>query len=371
MPGLSPVRMHDSLMSSAQENMQTTVTLAWATVLGESVSDICWSVDNGNLYAGSVSGELIASDENGESLFITHTHSAAITSIKSQPQGNLIATSGEDGKVHLSDASNGDLVETVIDDQQWAEVINWSPDGSLLAGAVGKKVFVLDEKHQVETWDGHPGIVGALDWAPNGKRLASCTNKGVYLWNVGSWEPVKVLDFPGAGITLAWNADGRALAAGTQDGFMHLRLQMPGTTPRQLSMSGYPGKVACLDWNPSIKGNQYCIATCGGNEVVLWYLQTKSGNRKAIPLRRHERAITKLAWSADGTLLVSADRSGRICFWSANGDFEFDMELGSEVTALAWHPKDFKLAIGHIDGSLRLFSFESGTRKTRGSDSTN
>ena len=361
MPGITTVKMHDSPMSSAKGNMQQTLTLAWATILGESISDICWSIDKGILYAGSVDGELIACDENGESLFITQLHNDAITSIKPQPKGNLLATSGEDGNVYLSEASNGELVDTVVDETKWAEVISWSPDGSVLAGAVGKKVFVRDHENKIQTWDGHPGIVGSLDWAPNGKRLASGTNKGVYLWNVGSWDPIKVLDFPGAAITLAWSPDGRALAAGTQDGFMHLRLQMPGTTPRQLSMSGYPGKVACLDWNPAIKAGQYCIATCGGNEVVLWYLQTKTGNRKAIPLRRHERAVTSLAWSADGSLLASADRSGRICFWRANGEFEFDMELGSEVTAMVWHPKDLKLAIGHIDGSLRSFLFELGT----------
>lgn len=358
MPDLNSVSLHQSPMSSANNSMQISTTLLWATVLGESVTDICWSDDNSALYAGSVDGELLAYDEQGEAIFISQTHSEALTSIKPQPGGKLLATSGEDGRVLLSDAKDGSLVETVIEDQQWAEVLSWSPEGSILAGAVGKKVFVRSPDKNIETWDGHPGIVGALGWAPNGKRLASGTNKGAFLWNVGSWDPVKVLDFPGAAISLAWNPDGRALAAGTQDGFMHLRLQTPGSNPRQLSMSGYPGKVVCLDWNPAMKDKQYCIATCGGNEVVLWYLEARTGNRKAVPLRRHERAITQLGWSADGSLLVSADRSGRICFWRANGEFEFDMELGSEVTAIAWHPQDFKLAIGNIDGSLRLFSFK-------------
>lgn len=357
MSGLSSVKSKDTVMSSVTNDRQKTINLNWATVLGESVSDLCWS-DKGVLYASSVDGELIAYNINGESLFISENHVESITSIKLQPKGNLVATSGEDGKVILSNAISGEYIDMVVDEAMWAEVISWSPDGSNLACAVANKVFVRDLDNQINTWDGHPGIVGALDWAPNGKRLASGTNKGVYLWNIGSWDPVKVLDFPGAAITLAWNTDGKALAAGTQDGFMHLRLQMPGKTPRQLSMSGYPGKVSCLDWHPLIKGTQYCIATCGGNDVVLWYLQTKTGNRKAIPLRRHERTVTKIGWSADGEMLVSADRSGRICFWRANGDFEFDMELGSEVTAMYWHPTELKIAIGHIDGSLRVFTFD-------------
>ncbi|MGD2117531.1 MAG: hypothetical protein PVG66_04170 [Chromatiales bacterium] len=331
-------------------------TLCWATVLGESVTDLAWSNDNRLLYAASVDGQLIACQDDGDWLFRSQLHQDAITGIAVQPNGELLASAGEDGAVQLCNAGTGELQQTLLVDAQWSDFLDWSPDGYLLASAAGKRLCVNDIQSGEQNCVEHPGSVGALAWAPSGKRLASGANKGVYLWNVGVWEPVRVLDFPGAAISLAWNQDGKALAAGTQDGFMHVRLQGNHGKARQLSMSGYPGKVACLAWRPGKLSRQLCIASCGGNDVVLWYLHPVSGERKALPLRQHDRPVTQLAWSYDGSLLASGDRGGRVCFWSGSGEFLFDMELGSEVTALQWHAKDRLLAVGNIDGSLRLFS---------------
>jgi WD40 repeat protein len=35
---------------------------------------------------------------------------------------------------------------------------------------------------------------------------------------------------------------------------------------------------------------------------------------------------------------------------------DFEMELGSEITTLAWRPGVRQLAVGSIDGTLRLFT---------------
>lgn len=337
-----------------------TVSMNWATVMGESIASLQWD-RHGHLYAGCVDGDLAGYQIDGETLFRRTVHSEAVSAISVQQVGKQLASCSEDGQVLISDALNGDQLVTVANDGQWCDVLAWSPDDQVLACAIGKKVIVHHADGENQSWDQHPGVVGALAWAPSGKRLASGTNKGVYLWNLGSWDPVKVLDFPGAAISIAWTGDGRALAAGTQDGFMHVRLQSPGTTPRQLSMSGYPGKVSCLAWHPRRQHRQYCIATCGGRELVLWWINASNAQRRALPLRRHEQTVTALAWSYDGSCLVSGDRSGRVCFWSASGDFVSEMEMGAEITTLDWHPSCNQLAIGNIDGSLCLFSMHDAT----------
>ena len=62
----------------------------------------------------------------------------------------------------------------------------------------------------------------AMAWAPDGRRLATAANKGLYLWRVGAnpdeaAEPVQLLSFPGAPVSVAWQANGKALAVGTQE----------------------------------------------------------------------------------------------------------------------------------------------------------
>ncbi len=326
--------------------------LAWATVLGESIADLAWLPSGELLLAGSADGELCAFRNDAQWQFRVQAHQQGITRVCPSPSGQSIATTGEDGAVRLWQSQTSDLLETLAQDHYWAEQLAWSTDGTLLAGSAGAQLYMRDADGLTNEWDDHPGNVNALAWAPKGHQLASATNKAVYLWNPGSRQPTRVLSFPGAAVSLAWSHNGRALAAGTQDGFLHIRLQLPGSTPRQLSMSGYPGKVTSLSWHPK----RLRIATCGGSDLVLWDLDDKKGNRKATPLRRHSATVTALSYAPEGQLLASADRYGRLCIWSEKAEVAFEMELGTEITTLAWQPGARSLAVGSIDGVLRLFT---------------
>ncbi|MEW8428980.1 MAG: hypothetical protein G8D61_04635 [gamma proteobacterium symbiont of Ctena orbiculata] len=330
--------------------------LAWAMVLGESIADIAWLPSGKLLLAGTADGELCAFQLDAEWKFRVQAHRQGITRISPSPAGDTIATTGEDGALLLWRADTGEPLETLGRDHNWAEHLAWSADGRTLAGVAGSRLYVRDADGNTSEWDGHPGNLAALAWAPKGRRLASAANKGVYLWNLGSWQPTRVLNFPGAAVSLAWSHDGHALAAGTQDGFLHIRLQLPGATPRQLSMSGYPGKVSALSWHPK----QLRIASCGGSDLVLWDLDAKQGTRRATPLRRHSHTLTALAYAPNGVWLASADRNGRLCIWSADHLVAFEMELGSEITALAWQPGGHGLAVGSVDGVVRLFNLGDG-----------
>lgn len=333
----------------------TTMELAWATVMAESIAGLAWSADGDTLYAGSADGQLVGLLADGDWRFRCQAHDEGITRVCAQPGGTTLATAAEDGRVRLWQGDTGDALATAVADRQWIDHLAWSPDGTLLAAAAGARLHVTDPDGASQTWEGHPGNIGAIRWAPSGKRLASGANKGVHLWNVDSWEPVRVMDFPGASVALAWSADGKALATGTQDGFLYVRLHAPGTAPRLLTMSGYPGKVSALAWQPRGRPGSPLIATCGGSDVVLWRLDPRDGKREASPLRHHDHTVTALAWSGDGRWLTSGDRNGRLCLWTARGALMHDLALGSEITLLGWHPRENHLAVGSVDGTLRLF----------------
>ena len=208
----------------------------------------------------------------------------------------------------------------------------------------------------------------AMAWAPDGHRLATASNKGLYLWHVGRREsepvdPVQLLSFPGAPVSVAWHPAGSALAVGTQDGFLQVWRaggigQRGGSDrARQLTMKGYAAKVGCLSWHPS----RPTIASAGGTDVVLWQLPRGGGKAKGQPLRHHAATVTALRWAPNGSFLASGDRSGRLCIWNARGEPIYIQNLDEEITVLHWMPHADALLVGDISGGLHLLNHAEGS----------
>gem|GEM_PF-477168 len=278
----------------------------------------------------------------------------------------VLASAGEDGRVLLWDTRGG-LVATLAEESSWVEHLAWTADGSLLAAAAGRSIHLWRGEESLGVWYDANRSVLALAWAPDGKRLATAANKGLHLWQVGGDAPVQLLQFPGAPVVLGWRPDGKALAVGTQDGFLQVWRQAgargqgaKGAGRRggssQLTMRGYPAKVACLDWHPT----RSRVATAGGQDVVLWDIPA-AGEGKPTPLRLHRTAITALAYAPHGTLLASADRDGRVCIWSDAGAPLQSLGLDAEVACAAWNADGSAVAFGGTDGRITVMDIETQT----------
>lgn len=297
----------------------------WALSLDDAVSALQWTPDGSALLVGSADGRLRRVTRNGITQSDWRGHLGGVTRLQLRPGvPETLASAGEDGKVLLWDCRQGRQTAQLSEESNWVEQLEWTPDGKVLATAAGRTISLWRERESLGVWyDGRRQVL-AMAWAPDGRRLATASNKGLYLWRLDTagnscTEPMQLLTFPGAPVSVAWQKKGRALAVGTQDSFLQIwRQGGQARGPRsqgaasQLTMRGYPGKVSCLAWHPE----RPLIATAGGPEVVLW---TLPNNRKAAagqPLRHHQKTITALAWSEDGRLLAAGDREGRLSIWS-------------------------------------------------------
>ncbi|MGD2082892.1 MAG: hypothetical protein PVF91_08000 [Chromatiales bacterium] len=320
----------------------------WRVRLGDAVADLAWTGAD-SLAAGSADGALVWLDGAGAvRAEAPAAHGGGVTRIRPQPRAGRLASAGEDGCVRLW-ADDG-RAELLAQGPGWIEHLDWSADGQLLAAATGEGIRLWRNGSPLQTWSGGPPVLG-LAWAPDGRRLAGAANKGVHLWRLGQQGPERLLAFPGAAVSLGWNRAGSALAAGTQDGFLQVWRRDRRAGARQLTMKGYPGKVSCLTWDP----RRDAVATAGGGEVVLWRFFAAGGQR-ATPLRRHQAAVTALAYAPGGDLLVSGDRAGRLCAWTADGAPLHELDLDGEITALAWSGEG-RLAAGTVSGLVQTLHF--------------
>lgn len=326
--------------------------------LSEAVTAIGWTPD-GAVLIGCAGGNLYCCDAGGAAQRHWQAHTGGVTRIAVQPEADgILASAGEDGRVVLWNAREGARLDTLLEESEWVEHLEWTPDGKVLAAAARKTISLWRGNESIGMWYDARRRVLAMAWAPDGKRLATAANKGLYLWRMGSnaagdAEPVQLLTFPGAPVAVAWQPDGKALAVGTQDGFLQVwRPAGPRTKARQLTMRGYPAKVSCLAWHPQ----RQLIATAGGPDVVLWEMPKSQGEASGSPLRHHKSTVTTLAWSPDGQLLASGDRSGRICLWEVHGEALHVEQLEHEVTALTWAPSGELLLAGDTAGRVHRFT---------------
>lgn len=304
---------------------------------------------SGRLVVGTASGEI---QIDGDAPY--PAHKGGVTRLCPHPVSGLLISAGEDGRVLMHDERESNQLLLAVNG--WVEQMCWSPNGKLLAIAAGNRLLMFEYKddglHELDQWEGIPGVL-AMAFAPNSHRLATAANKGLYVWRTGQEQPTKLLTFPGAAVSLAWQPNGKALAIGTQDGFLQVwRQQTVGGRSKSgvLTMRGYPGKLNCLAWHPKLP----LLATAGGKDVVLWDVAGKNG--KAHPLRDHEETITALAWSSDGKQLAAGDRGGRLTTWTQKGALQQTIENGCEIPVLAWSPggqPDNHLYFGDLDGQLQ------------------
>jgi len=313
--------------------------------LDDSVTDLCWNADD-SVYVGLASGSIYHLSSEGTVLRHWVAHKGAVVRLLVHPDGDRFASAGEDGRVLLWNKQSQDAVE-LANEPVWIEQLECSASGQVLAASAGKTIFLWRGEESIGVWYDARRHVQAMSWAPDADKLATATNKGLYLWNLGNEEPMELLAFPGAAVSVAWKPDGKALAVGTQDGFLQVWRQGGQQASRQLTMSGYPGKVNCLSWHPG----RDQVATAGGSDVVIWDM-TEKGKKKALPLSYHQATVTVVSYSADGNYLLSGDRSGQVSLWDESGKQINALEMSAEITRMAWNSQGDTGLLGDMNGQL-------------------
>src|SRR5436190_8315356 len=158
---------------------------------------------------------------------------------------------------------------------------HWSADGKLLA-----RHFLSD----IETlWCFSPGA-----------KLLASGNDDLILWNVAAGQLVNRLEQPSWVTAVAFDAGGKALATGHDDGTVRFWDAATQKFLGQITACPKPVPVSAIAFAP--RGD--FVATAGEDRVVrVWDAFT---HKLLSELTSHTDRIPALAWSLDGKLLVSA-----------------------------------------------------------------
>ena len=320
---------------------------------------------------------------SGKLLSRVDAHKTLTPALALSPVAPLIATGGSDGRLRLWDLSLAPVVDLAGSadpalqprpDKDHADrsgydegseglpvlgvsSATFSPDGALLASASledGVSIWDLKTRARIANMGKGSDRILGLAFTADGKRVFSGGLDGaVVLRDLAGEERWRNRSHSARVRVIATSADGRWMASGGQDNVVLLyRMDLIDKASAAVHQRGDPGAE---ELDESVDPSE--VAASGGKKGA----DAVNGPKR---LEAHQRAISGLGFSPDGTLLASTSRDGLLVLWdvaSGRAVARLDAdELASN--GLAWSADGARLAAAFQDQVVRVWQMPARRR---------
>lgn len=293
---------------------------------------LAWSPDGTRLALADTAHPLVVLNTATGSTIVSNTASPGQRGLAWSPDGRRIAALNQPSGVEVRDATSGAVLAAFAD--ATADEVAWSPNGQDLAAA--------DQDGSVRVWEVTTGRVflnaaratlldyaWKLMWSPDGRRVAAEVDARDQVrervWDLATGRAVfghTVAKDHGSTLAAAWSPDSQRLAIG--------------------------GEIAdtITIWDV-VTGRQ--LVTYGGHQIAGFF-----GSEKVLS----RSGVQALAWSPDGTRIVSLGVEESIQIWdaaTASARYVYDTNTSAALfnggfapqgaRAVAWSPDGRRVAI--------------------------
>ncbi len=327
----------------------------WSAEVGDYAIAGGWSLRGKALMVGDAAGGVYAFDgRSGAAAWKRRgVHEGGVLAVAIHPSGNSFATAGQDSRVLLWRAAEGQVSRAIDVGSGWVENVAWSPDGQWLAASCSRQVRAYGADG-AEVWrsDDHPSTVSAIAWSSAGELATACYGR-VTFFDAPTGELRQKLEWQGSLVSLVLSPDGDVVACGSQDNSVHFWHR---STEQDSMMSGYPAKPSALAFDDT----GTLLATGGGEAVTVWSFQGRGpeGTRPGV-LELHVQPVTTLAFARRGMRLASGGRDGAVVVWSLQRNGEGGSigaaAVGGVVAELYWRPDGRALAALDARGGVTVW----------------
>lgn len=229
-----------------------------------------------------------------------------------------------------------------------------SKHGQLLVWEWQSESYILKQQ-------GHLDSMNALAYSPDSQRIVTASDDGkVKVWDVKSGFCIVTFTEHSSGVTACEFAKkGNVLYTSSLDGsvrawdLIRYRNFRTFTAPSRLSFSS-------LAVDPS--GEVVCAGSPDSFDIHVWSVQT---GQLLDQLSGHEGPVSALAFSADGSHLVSGSWDNTVRIWSIFGRSQTSepLQLMADVLSVAFRPDGKQVAASSLDGQLSFWSVEDAVQQ--------
>ena len=327
----------------------------WSASVGDYAIAGGWSLGGEALMVGDAEGSVYAfAGKSGATSWARRgVHEGGLLAMAVHPSGTTFATAGQDGRVLIWSAAEGQVIRTIDVGSAWVENVAWSQDGRWLAVSCSRQVRVYGADG-AEVWrsDDHPSTVSAIVWS-NAEELATACYGRVTFFEAATGKSRQKLEWQGSLVSMVLSPDGGIVVCGSQDNSVHFWRRDTG---KDSMMSGYPAKPSALAFDST----GTILATGGGEAVTVWSFQGRGpeGTRPGV-LEFHVQPVTKLSFAPGAMRLASGGRDGAVAAWSLKRDGEGSQIgngfLADVVAELYWRPDGRALAALDAQGGVTVW----------------
>ena len=273
------------------------------------------------------------------------------------PKDHSLAFRRQDGSLTLRSATGEMRNLTTAHEPIGAGAVVFSPDGSMLAsGGWDGSLTVIDvvtgEKKAVgRTVHG----IWIVAWSPDGKRLATGDVYGtVQIWDSVSLATIRTIAAHHSTIlAIEFSSNSETIATAAEDNLITLWRVTSGWKLNTFrGNEGAPTSLAFEDQDRTL------ISSSVDGKVRRWHVEAVDGP----DVLDHPAAVSDVAFSADGTRLITACNDKKIRIWQVATNQLLDT---IESTEIPWHAqfvnlgrKEWILTNGS-DGQLRVWDVDN------------
>jgi WD40 repeat protein len=325
---------------------------------GEPVNTVAWSPDGNWIASGGEDNRyLVFNAETGESVR-DFTHTSPIRALAWHPGGELLAIGEFDGSLSVANIATGDYYVSFPAHESWINDLQWSPAGdALVSGGLDRVIVIWDYTARAGGGEleqrvaiGTLNAIESLAWTDSGDQVAAAGGIpfAIHFYTAAppgeaeaARSPARVLEGHTASVNDLAFAGSGVLVSASADSTLQL-WDWRNTRPLRANTAAFSGGFTSLAWSPD--GTQLVT---GGDDGVVRAWDAASGEPR-LALRGHTSIVNAVDWSANGRWLASGGSDNVTRLWdAASGELVQELESeGGRVNAVAFAPAGGQLAAG-------------------------